>query len=192
MDLLETLDWLDQRISQAESDAETADRKSLEAAMAAVLIREELEKLRSQRVTVEELARTVGVLSEPETLETIDVVPTELARAETEEWRAMSRLDAVERVLREATSARHITEIETDLKFHGRTTDTYPLVSASLANLRARRGTVVPVGHGRWEYNRAGTTTGALNAVKARLVVDATNAVTLAGLTEPRGGAAGE
>src|ERR1035437_9603479 len=162
MDIMELLRRQDEQVSHAASEVNAAEILAAEAHQDLIQKRMHFEKLREQRETLTDVARQNGVLDET-TKESPDVF--DLTGEATNEWRSLTRLDAVERVLRETTAPRHITEIETDLKFHGRTDDTYPLVSASLANLRARRGTVVAVGHGRWEFNRAGTNTVVTNQI---------------------------
>jgi hypothetical protein len=157
MDIMEILANKDAEITRTASEVNQAEVVASVANQSLAEKRTHLEKLRHQRETLAEVAQQYGVVEEnpATTLEAMDVAAEEIA-----EWRSLTRLDAVERVLREATGPRHITEIDMDLKAHGRPDETYALVSASLANLRRRRGTVVPLGHGRWEFNRAGTNTG--------------------------------
>jgi len=76
--------------------------------------------------------------------------------AETD-WLVLSRVDAIERVLRECSTSIHLAEIEGVLKAHGRTNDSTESISATLAHIRKTRHTVASLGAGRWEYVRAGT-----------------------------------
>lgn len=67
------------------------------------------------------------------------------------EWVSLSRVDAIERALREAGPL-HLTEIRDLLVARGRPSDPVEAISASLSSLRATRQSVVLVGKGRWDY----------------------------------------
>ncbi len=69
-------------------------------------------------------------------------------------WAQLSRVRAVQRVLDEAPGPLHLAEIEAVLRSHGRFNDDVALISATLAYLKRRRGTVASVGGGRWEARR--------------------------------------
>ncbi len=86
--------------------------------------------------------------------------PGEVRSLDSEDWINMPRTRAVEKVLEESSTGLHLTEIQTNLKMHGRTDDSLEVISASLAHLKKSRGSVVSLGAGRWEFIRAGTNTG--------------------------------
>ena len=157
MDILAALSRKESEIDDAEVDLGEAEIRADQAVQDVLTKRTVLDKLREQRGTLIDVARQYGALEE-EALATPTV--THIGDQEIAEWQGLSRLDAVERILREAIEPRHISEIVTDLQFHGREGDDYALVSASLSNLRSRRQTVVSLGRGKWEYIRAGTNTG--------------------------------
>jgi hypothetical protein len=107
-----------------------------------------LDRLVLERATVAQIAQRRGI--------TVPPIPV-VALPPAEDWSALSRVDAVEQVLRDSSSSMHLTEIQTELKRHGRSNDGLDAISATLAHIKGNRGTVVSVGHGRWEYVRAGT-----------------------------------
>ena len=69
-----------------------------------------------------------------------------------ENWSHLSRVDAVERVLRECERPMHLSAIEDVLRAHWRAGDTVTLISATLAHLKRSKGTVATLGGGNWEY----------------------------------------
>jgi hypothetical protein len=68
-------------------------------------------------------------------------------------WLTISGVDAVERALNEAGPL-HLHEIADLLVSKGRDRQAPEHVSANLSQLRKKRGTVVNVGKGRWDYLR--------------------------------------
>jgi hypothetical protein len=66
-------------------------------------------------------------------------------------WTEMPRVLAVQQVLDDARGPLHLGEIESTLKEHGRCNDDVALISATLAYLKRRRGTVTSLGGGRWK-----------------------------------------
>lgn len=78
--------------------------------------------------------------------------PEPTAPVQTEDWTTMSRLDAVERVIREAGRVMHVREITDALKVHGRADDSQAMVSMSLQALRRNRGTSRMDAKGYWSY----------------------------------------
>ena len=67
------------------------------------------------------------------------------------EWVSLTRVDAIERALREAGPL-HLTEIAALLADRGRPRDDTAAISASLTSLQKSRQSVVLVGKGRWDY----------------------------------------
>jgi hypothetical protein len=163
MDILDLIGNLDKQIIRASSEANTAMIDAQAAIDVGVEKAEALTKLRSQRATLKEIATANGVVidAQPEPLE--DISPTN-HDDDALDWHAMSRLDAVEHVLRSSDNPLHISQIGQHLAQHGRKGDTDALISASLSNLQKRRHTVVSVGRGNWEFVRAGTITGPVAA----------------------------
>jgi hypothetical protein len=137
------------RIAEAAIATQAANEAANEASRAATVARLELEQLKKELAVLVKVALDHGI-DPPE------LSPSDLPQ-EAEDWRSLNRLDAVERVVREAAVPVHINEIVDVLQSHGREEDSYQLVSASLANLKARRGTVIPVGQGKWTFNASGT-----------------------------------
>jgi hypothetical protein len=152
-DLLDLIRDYDQDIAKAEVEAQAAIDRVHEAAKAATLARGRFETLRSERSVLAKIAEERGIAEHVAPLPEATIPPEDYE----DDWRSMNRLDAVERILRESPGPMHINDIENSLRFHGRLDDNYQVISASLANLKSRRGTVVAVGQGRWEYVRAGT-----------------------------------
>jgi hypothetical protein len=72
-------------------------------------------------------------------------------------WMSMSRVDAIEKVLRESPEPMHLSEIDVALRSHGRPSDSSEAISATLAHIKKTRQTVVSMGQGRWAYLRVGT-----------------------------------
>jgi hypothetical protein len=66
-------------------------------------------------------------------------------------WTELSRVQAVQQALVEASGPLHLVEIEAVLRSRGRSNDDVALISATLAYLKRRRGSVASVGGGRWE-----------------------------------------
>jgi hypothetical protein len=106
--------------------------------------RRHLAKLEVDRQTIEEVAISLGN-DGPSASAIMDA-------EETEEWRALNRLDAVERVLREHQVPMLLGAIAAALEEHGRHADTTPVISASLAHLKKRRGSVSSQRRGLWYY----------------------------------------
>jgi hypothetical protein len=69
----------------------------------------------------------------------------------------MKLVDAVEKLLQVvAPEALHLTQIEAGLHQRNRWGDKAESIPGTLAHLKRTRGTVVPLGGGRWAYNSAG------------------------------------
>jgi hypothetical protein len=132
-----------------------------------------LDRLVLERATVAQIAQRRGV--------TVPTIPV-AALPPAEDWSALSRVDAVERVLRDSSSPMHLTEIQTELKRHGRSNDGLDAISATLAHIKGNRGTVVSVGHGRWEYVRAGTTAAGFGNAFENVTTTIANGVLASGL----------
>jgi len=144
----ELLKKQDAEIERVRAETIAARDIALEATEIADKKTDELQALINERSALAEVAKRFGA---------IDKSPPEIASNDDgEKWRRMTRLDAVERIVRESPVPIHITEIQGALTAHGRTEESYALVSASLANLRQRRGTVQPVGKGHWRYVSSG------------------------------------
>jgi hypothetical protein len=149
MNILDLLKKQDEAISHAASEANAAEIKAGEAAQAAAEMRKILDELRAERATLEEVGRRYGQLDDLPAAAEIKSL-TDYGLEDRSEWQGLTRLDAVERVVRESHEPIHIRAIVDTLHANGRTADTYPLVSASLANLRQRRESVKPAGRGHW------------------------------------------
>ena len=72
-------------------------------------------------------------------------------RSQRPSWTEMPRVQAVQQVLDDAPGPLHLLEMEAVLRSHGRVNDGVSLISATLAYLKRRRGSVRSVGGGRWE-----------------------------------------
>ena len=106
-----------------------------------------LSDLNRERATLEQMARRSGVDA-----------PTGPARpSRTPNWIEMPRVQAVQQVLDEATGPLHLQEIEAALRSHGRGNDDVALISATLAYLKRRRGSVTSMGAGCWVSASVGT-----------------------------------
>jgi hypothetical protein len=134
MEIQELLTRVDAKIKEAAEHLKFAEAEAEKA-------RADLVQLMGDREDLVDVARRFGV-------------PLVGAPEEAAEWKNLSRLDAVERALSEHKGSLHLTEILKVLESHGRDQDSYSLVSASLANIKERRGTVRSLGSGRWEYVR--------------------------------------
>ena len=146
MDIAELLRRQDLDIAAAERESEAAQERAMRAAKEAAEVYDHLNALRIERATLEQAARRYGAVDQP----LADVGTVEIAPAF--DWTTMNRLDAVERVLQQRGMPLHINDIVTVLAQYGRTGDTYQLISATLSTLRTRRGSVRPVGGGRWVF----------------------------------------
>ena len=67
------------------------------------------------------------------------------------EWATLSRVDAVERALRESGPL-HLTEIQSYLVQRGCERSSIGAISATLTNLNHHRSSVANVGKGRWDF----------------------------------------
>lgn len=145
--MLELLKGLDDEIALATNLADELERIAVHAVDDAQAARQRLDSLVNERGVLEGVARRQGMLDEAEIANRADST-----EPDGPEWSDLSRLDAVEHVLKEAKGPLHINHIVSRLTSLGRPNDTYHLVSASLATLKDRRGTVRPVGGGNWIY----------------------------------------
>ncbi len=95
-----------------------------------------------ERSALETMAEREGVKAPP--------VPGTVCQ-EGSSWTELSRVQAVQQALAEASGPLHLVEIEAVLRSRGRSNDDVALISATLAYLKRRRGSVTSVGGGRWE-----------------------------------------
>ncbi|MGO9583233.1 MAG: hypothetical protein ACLP36_10530 [Acidimicrobiales bacterium] len=103
-----------------------------------------LSQLLIERDALESVARRRG----------LDIpAPTTQTETPNSAWATMNRVDAVEQVLAKIPgSVWHLSEIEAQLELNGRSGDTVPLISATIAHLKRTRGSVESVGTGVWRY----------------------------------------
>jgi hypothetical protein len=146
----------DAEITAAHVELKEAEENAAAANERAAFARDKVASLMAERRIMERLARRYGALpAEP---------PTPPAE---DDWTSLNRLDAVEKALQNGPL--HLGEIEIVLQQHGRTDDTYALISASLATLRRRRKSVKPLGGGRWATDPDGI---AQQRVMSRIATD--------------------
>jgi hypothetical protein len=124
-------------------DAEIADAEARLAALnlQVATAKRLLADLNRERSALETMARRSGVQ------------PPRGRASESDEpsWVEMPRVLAVQQVLDDASGPLHLVEIESALQSHGRCNDDVALISATLAYLKRRRGTVTSLGSGRWK-----------------------------------------
>ena len=141
-------------ILQQDREIDEAIRQQSELDAQLSTARRTLTELVAQREALEQIAIRRGW----------DVPPAagEVRTLESDDWVSMPRTSAVERILKESDGSMHLTEIQTALAAHGRGNDSLEVISASLAHLKKQRKSVASLGGGtgRWEYVRAGTSTG--------------------------------
>ncbi len=134
MDLREAIARLDHDISQAAAKHDTLVNQ-------ARLAEQNLADLRSQRDTLEAIAQRYGD----------DVAQGPEEPSPDPDWAALTRLEAVERLLMETGEAMHLDQISAALNRKGRHEDSVPFVSAALSNIKAK-GTAESVKRGWWRF----------------------------------------
>lgn len=80
-------------------------------------------------------------------------------------WATLTRVDAVERALREAGPL-HLNEIQRYLAQRGCVRSNLAEISATLTNISRRRGSVANVGKGRWDYIKAPAPSAAIGPIE--------------------------
>ena len=148
MDIVEIIRRQDLEIDEAKLTLAEAEARAASAGRALADAQLRLDGLVKERSMLIHTAERFGAVESP----TSDEVPTPPSRSE---WMEFTRLDAVENAL-DRNGPMHINEIVEFLRESGRSGDDYPLVSATLATLRSRRGSVKPLGKGRWEFIAGG------------------------------------
>lgn len=153
MDLPSLFDRIDTAIAETAQGLEAAEETAAHLNAKLFELRKRMEDLQSQRLALETISREFGEGEDQVPLPPSDAAPND-------EWVRLPRLGAVERILQLSPVPMHLDQIGAALRSHGRTGDTYPLISASLATLKRRKGSVVATDRGWWQYVRAGTNAG--------------------------------
>ena len=165
-------------IRQQNDDIAEPEQRLRELDAQSTSIRHTIGDLLDQKAVLESIALRKGL--------DISGIPQPKVMAEIDaEWSAMSRVDAIQRALREAPGPMHVTDILNELNRHGRTNDTTETISATLAHIRNKWRTVVNLGGARWEWIRAGTNASGHPPYPVQLGVSEETARILAGGDHP-------
>lgn len=149
MEVSELIEQVDADLKRATKECDELVSEAQAAVGAAQSAQERVTKLTEQRETLRNLAGQYGVGGEHDGVSEEDIGNSD--------WTGLPRLDAVERVLREAGQPIHLRKIEQVLAAHGRE-DQPAVVSAALAHLKSKRKSAISVSRGVWQYNAIGQT----------------------------------